>query len=124
MSPSDAPRIRRAVLRDRLLLFGDLQRLDREVRLLRAVEADDHRVELLADLEALRTLLVAVAAKVGALDEAGRAVVADLDLEPAVADFEHGDGDRLALLDAAAADAPPPPPAPATPPRSSCFMPS
>ena len=48
------------------------------------------RVELLADLEALRTLLVAVAAKVGALDEAGRAIVADLHFEPAVADLEHG----------------------------------
>ena len=85
MSPSERAAVGRTVLRHRLLLFGDLQRLDREVGLLRPVEADDLGVELLADLEALRTLLVAVAAEVGALDEAGRAVVADLDFEPAVA---------------------------------------
>ena len=72
-----------AVLGHGLLLFGDLHRLDREVRLLRTVEADDHRVEILADLEALRALFVAVAAKIAALDEADRAIVADLNVEPA-----------------------------------------
>jgi hypothetical protein len=66
-------------LRDRLLLLGDLKRLDGEVRLLGAVEANNHCVELLADLETLRTLLVAVAAKVAPLEEARRSVVADLD---------------------------------------------
>ena len=105
----DRARIRRPILRHRLLLFGDLQRLDREGRLLRAVEARNLRVELLADLEALGALLVAVAAKVGALDEAGRAVVADLHFQPAVAHFEDGDGDRLALVDAARCRRPPPP---------------
>src|SRR5688572_4385281 len=95
-------RIRRSILRDRLLFLGDLQRFHREIRLLRAVEADHHRIELLADLEALGALLVAVAAKVGALDEAGRSAVADLDLEPSVAHFEDRNGDRLALGDAAA----------------------
>ena len=74
-------------MRDRLLLFGDLQRLDREVGLLRAIEADDQCIEFLADLEAFRALLVAVAAEIGALDEAGRAIVANLDLEPTVANL-------------------------------------
>src|SRR3546814_6771790 len=46
-----------------------LQRLDREAGLLRAVEAGDHRIELLTDLIALGALFVAVAAKVRALDE-------------------------------------------------------
>src|SRR5205809_4417354 len=94
-------RIGRTILGDRLLLLGDLQRLDREVRLLRPVETDHHRIELLADLEALGALLVAVAAEIGTLDEAGGPVVTDLDLEPAVADLEHGHGDRLALVGAA-----------------------
>src|SRR3546814_862427 len=91
-------RIRRAILCDGLLLFGDLQRLDREVGFLRTVEADDHRVELLTDLIAFGALFVAVAAKVGALDEAGRTIVARLDFQPVVADFQNGDGDGLVLL--------------------------
>src|SRR3546814_2965488 len=45
-------RIGRTILLHRLLLLGDLHRLDREGRLLRPVEARHHRVELLADLEA------------------------------------------------------------------------
>src|SRR5690606_34767685 len=94
-------RIGRAILRHRLLLLGDLERLDREVGLLRAVEAGDHGVELLADLEALRPLLVTVATKVAALDEAGRAVVARLDVKPAVIDREHRHRDDIALADAA-----------------------
>src|SRR3569833_3175133 len=36
------PGVGAAVLRDGLLLLGDLHRLDREVRLFRAVEARDH----------------------------------------------------------------------------------
>src|SRR3546814_19641735 len=71
-------------------------------RLLRPVEARHHRVELLADLEAFRTLLVAVAAEIGALDEAGRAVLARLHFEARIADFEHGDGDDRALVHLAA----------------------
>src|SRR5205085_8406695 len=98
-------RIRRSILGDRLLLFGDLHRLDREVGLLRAVEADNHRVELLADLEAFGALLVAVAAKVAALDEAGRSVVADLDVEPGVLDRANGDGHDIVLVDARSAAA-------------------
>src|SRR5262245_48326379 len=57
----------RAVLGHRLLLFGDLQRLDRDLHLARLlVVGDDARVDLLADREAFRTLLVAVARQVGA----------------------------------------------------------
>src|SRR6185369_14131207 len=78
-----------------------LQRLDGEVRLLRAVEADHHRVELLADLEALRTLLVPIATKVAALDEARCAIVADLHIEARVLNGANGDRERFALLHAA-----------------------
>src|SRR3546814_2324214 len=90
-------RVRRTVLHDGLLFFDDLHRLDLEVRLFRAVEADDHRIELLADLVTLGALFVAVAAKVGALDEAGGAIVASLNFEAVVADFENGDGDDVVL---------------------------
>src|SRR5690606_28789098 len=91
-------RVRRTVLRDGFLLFGDLHRLDREVRLFRTVETDNHRVELLADLIAFGALFVAVAAKVGALDEAGGAIFAGLHFEAVVADFEDRDGDDVVLL--------------------------
>src|SRR6185312_3246297 len=67
----------RAILRDGLLLLGDLHRLDGEIGLLRTIEADHQSVELLPDLEPLGTLLVAVAAQIGALGEAGRTIVAD-----------------------------------------------
>src|SRR5438445_5246953 len=95
-------RIRRAILSDRLLLLGDLHRLDREVGFLRAIEADHHGVELLADLEALRTLLVAVAAEVPPLGETDRAIVADLHVEARILDRADGDRHNFALLDAAA----------------------
>src|SRR6185312_12425260 len=72
------------------------------IGLLRAVETDDHRVELLPDLEALRPLLVAVAAKVAALDEADRAVVADLNVESRILHLADSDGHRLALPHSAA----------------------
>src|SRR5690606_39343379 len=76
-------RIRRSVLLNGLLLLGDLACLDREIGLLRTVEADHHGVDFLARLEAVRTLLVTVAAEIGALDEAGRPVITNLHLEPA-----------------------------------------
>src|SRR3546814_11074935 len=90
-------RIRRALLRHGLLLLGDLHRLDRQSGLLRLVEAGHHRVELLADVETLRLLLVAISRQVRAPDEAGRAIVADLHLKAAVADFQHSAGDDLVL---------------------------
>src|SRR5205085_3098957 len=74
-------RIRRAILRDSLLLLGDLQCLHGEVRLLRSIESDHHCIQLLADLESLRTLLVPVAAKIASLDEAGGALVANLNVK-------------------------------------------
>src|SRR5437868_11893830 len=91
-------RVRAAVLRDRLLFLGDLHRLDREIGLLRAVKADHERIELLPDLEPLGTLLVAVAAEIGALDKTDRPVVADLNVEPGILDRANGDGQRVALL--------------------------
>src|SRR4051794_27902828 len=95
-------RIRRSVLRNRLLFLGDLKRLDGEVWLLRPIEADDHCVELLADLEAVGALLVAVTAKIAALDEAGDAVLTNLDVEPGVLNCAHDHGQGFALLGAAA----------------------
>jgi tRNA-dihydrouridine synthase B len=92
-------------LRHGLLFLGDLHCLNREVRLLRAIEADHHSVELLTDLEALRALLVPVTAKVAALDESGHAIVANLDVEPGILDCPHDHGNRLALVDAAAGSA-------------------
>src|SRR5581483_3460553 len=59
----------------------------------------NHGVELLADLEALRALLVAVAAKVAALDEAGRSILADLHVKACILDGTDRNGNRLALLD-------------------------
>src|SRR5689334_20862044 len=60
-----------AVLGHRLLLLLDLARLDRERDLARrAVDGRDLRVHLLADGEAVRTLLGAVARELGLADEA------------------------------------------------------
>src|SRR3546814_5212531 len=52
---------------------------------------------MLSDVETLRLLLVAVAGEVGALDEAGCAIFADLHFQSAVANFEHRDGDDFVL---------------------------
>ena len=79
-------------MRDSLLFFGKLHGLDREVRLLRTIETDHHRVELLANLETVGALLVTITAKVGALDEAGCSVLTGLHFEAAIADFEHRHG--------------------------------
>ena len=63
-------RIGGAVLGDRLLLLGDFERLDRDLHLVgAAVELGDAGVDLLADREALRPLLAAVARQLRALDE-------------------------------------------------------
>src|SRR5438105_13803375 len=90
------PGVGRAILRDRLLLLSDLHRLDREVGLLRTIEADHQSVELLPDLEALGALLVAVAAEIRALGEAGHTVVADLNVEPGILDGADRDGQHIA----------------------------
>ena len=98
MSPSDAPESDEPYWATACFSFGDLHRLDREGRLLGTVETGHHRVELLADLETLRTLLVAVAAEVAALDEAGCAVVTRLHFQTTVGDRENGDGNHRALV--------------------------
>src|SRR5207248_11599152 len=63
--------------------------------------ADHQSVELLPHLEALGALLVAIAAEIGALGEAGHTVIADLDVEPGVLDGADRDGQHVALLDPA-----------------------
>src|SRR3984893_19031247 len=66
------PRIGGAVLRDGLLLFGDFQRLDRDMHLAGLpVELDHPRIDLFADGEAFGALIVAVTGELGALDEGG-----------------------------------------------------
>ena len=63
------------------------------------VDVGDLGVEPVADGEALRALLGAVARQVGLADEGGhrRVVVAELDLDAARGDLGHRDGDGLAL---------------------------
>src|SRR5882757_9746080 len=61
-----------AVLRDRLLLLGHLERLDRDLHLVgAAVELNDTAVDLLPDSEPFGPLLAAVARQLRALDEGG-----------------------------------------------------
>src|SRR5688572_18255461 len=95
-------RIGRAVLRDRLLLLGDLERLDRDLHLARfLVELNDAGVDLFADREAFRALLGAVAGEFGALDEGGEVGARDLHLDAAFLHFQHFAGHDRALLDVA-----------------------
>src|SRR3984893_19321348 len=66
------PRIGGTVLRDGLLLFGNFQRLDRDLHLAGLlVELDHTRIDLFADGEAFGALIVAVTGELGALDEGG-----------------------------------------------------
>src|ERR1700737_2125651 len=96
------PRIGGAVLRDGLLLFGDFQRLDRALHLAGfLVELDHPRIDLLADGEAVGTLVVAVARQFRALDEGGEVSARDLDRDTAFLDLEHFAGHDRALLDVA-----------------------
>src|SRR5690606_26543450 len=71
-----------AILGDRLLLLGDLERLDGNAELARLpVELGDPGVHLLADGEAFRTLFAAVAGEIGPLDEGGQIGPHDLDVD-------------------------------------------
>src|SRR5579862_5360249 len=90
-------RVGRAVLRHGFLLLGHFARLDRERDLAaRLVDRGDERIDLVALAEALGTLIAAVARQVGAADERlGAAFQHDLDA--AVIDLGHGDGDDAAL---------------------------
>src|SRR6185312_16775013 len=82
-------RIGRAVLRDGLLLFGDFQRLDRDLHLARLlVELDHPRIDLLAHRKAVGTLVVAVARELRALDEGGKVGAGDLHLDTALLHLE------------------------------------
>src|SRR5437764_1407932 len=95
-------RIGRAVLGDRLLLFGDLERFDRHLDLADLlVELDDAGVDLLADREAFGALLRAVAREFRALDEGGEVGADDLDVDAAFLDVDDLAGDHRALLDVA-----------------------
>src|SRR5262249_27842476 len=71
-----------AVLRDRFLLLGDFQRLDRDRDLVGlTVERSDAGVHLLADGETLGTLLAAITGQIGALDEGNELGADDLDVD-------------------------------------------
>src|SRR5437660_3020134 len=95
-------RIRGAVLRDGFLLFGDLERLDRDLHLAGLlVELDHPRVDLFADGKTLGALVVAIARQLGPLDEGGEVGAGDLDLDAAFLDLEHFAGHHRALLDVA-----------------------
>src|SRR3981081_2938709 len=84
------PRIGGAVLRDGLLLFGDFQRLDRDLLFAGLlVELDHPRIVLFTDGEPLGALVVAVARQFGALDEGGEVGAGDLDVDTAFLDLEH-----------------------------------
>src|ERR1700730_5504461 len=81
------PRIGGAVLRDGLLLFGDFQRLDRDLHLAGLlVELDHASIDLFTDGEPFGALIVAVARQFGALDEGGEVGAGDLDLDAALLD--------------------------------------
>src|SRR5260370_28364449 len=96
------PRIGGAVLRDGFLLFGDFQRLDRDLHLAGLlVELDHPRIDLFADGETLGALIGALARQFGALDEGGEVGAGDLDLDAALLDLEHFAGHHRALLDVA-----------------------
>src|SRR6202165_3875894 len=96
------PRIGGAVLRDGLLLFGDFQRLDRDLHLAGLlVELDHPRIDLFADGETVGALIRALARQFGPLDEGGEVGAGDLDLDAAFLDLEHFAGHHRALLDVA-----------------------
>src|SRR6056297_2655807 len=89
----------RAILLNRLFLFGDLAGLDREAQTAGlAVDIGDADVHLVADREALGALLCPVTAEVGATDEGFHALVFHLDA--AILDRRHFDGDDRAALHA------------------------
>src|SRR6266702_3999332 len=93
------PRIGGAVLRDGCLLFGNFQRLDRDLHLAGLlVELDHAGIDLLTDGEPFGALIVAVTGKLGALDEGGEVGARDLHLDAGFLHFEHFAGPDRALL--------------------------
>src|SRR6202048_992721 len=96
------PRIGGAVLRDGLLLFGDFQRLDRDLHLAGLlVELDHPRVDLFADGETLGALIGALARQFGPLDEGCKVGAGDLHFDAAFLHLQHFAGHDRALLDVA-----------------------
>src|SRR5690606_2265603 len=94
----------RAVLGHRLLLFGNLERLDGQRDLAGlAIDLGDAGIDLVALGETLGTLIGAIAAQVGAADERRHLRVGNLDLDAAVVDIGDRAGHDRALLDAVAA---------------------
>src|SRR6202041_1775260 len=95
-------RIGGAILSDGLLLFGDFERLDRDLHLAGLlVELDHPRIDLFADGETLGALIVAVTGKFGPLDEGGEVGADDLHVDAAFLHVEHFAGHDRALLDVA-----------------------
>src|SRR5450631_1380238 len=95
-------RIGGTILCDGLLLFGNFQRLDRDLHLAGLlVELDNPRIDLFADGETLGTLIGALARQFGPLDEGGEVGAGDPDLDAAFLHFEHFAGHDRALLDVA-----------------------
>src|SRR6266436_400882 len=98
------PRIRRAVLGNRLLLLRHLERLDRDLHLAgAAVELDDAGVDFLPDSETLRPLLAAVARQLRALDERGEVGADDLHVDAAFLHLGHLAGHDRAFFELAGA---------------------
>src|SRR5690606_17313612 len=92
-------RIRAAILFDGFFFFGDFARLDRQAQTAGlGVDVGDADINLVADLEACGALVLTVAGEVPTTDEGLHAVVFDLDA--AIFDRRHGDGDDRATLDA------------------------
>src|SRR4051812_8992916 len=95
-------RIGGAVLRDGFLLFGNFQRLDRDLHLAGLlVELDHAGIDLLADGETLGALIVAITGQFRPLDEGGEIGARDLHLDAGFLHFEHFAGHDRALLDVA-----------------------
>src|SRR3981189_2292817 len=96
------PRIGGTVLRDGLLLFGDFQRLDRDLHLAGLlVELDHPRIDLFADGEALGALIGTLARQFGPLDEGGEFGAGNPDLDATFLHLEYFAGHDRALLDVA-----------------------
>src|SRR5690606_21622753 len=82
-------------------LFGDFQRLDRELDAAGlAVVLGDACVDLFALAETLGTLVVAVAAEVSTTDEGGHFRVSDTDFNAPIVDFDDFGGDHSILAQA------------------------
>src|SRR5467141_205243 len=96
------PRIGGTVLRDGLLLFGNFQRLDRDLHLAGLlVELDHPRIDLFADGEALGALIGALTRQLGPLDEGGEFGAGNPDLDATFLHLEHFAGHDRTLLDVA-----------------------